>query len=366
MPETIITEGTTKLYVNTGKIDKKLPVFYNPIMKLNRDISILLLKVAPQERVLDLLSASGARAIRIAKETNCKNIVANDHNKKATTLIKKNATHNNVKISIENKDANEVLATSKGWNYIDIDPFGTPNPFLDQAIQHLGRGGILAVTATDTAALSGTYPKACQRKYFAKPLRNHLMHEVGLRILIRKIQLIGAQYDKALQPILCYSNKHYMRVYLKHTGAKQAVDTILTQHHYLYYNKKEQSTRSTPESHEKNIKKNEQEAGPLYIGALHDEKLLHQMQLQEQEDTPTKQLLQQLHEENSITPAFFYDIHQLCKQHKLSVPKTQALREALQTRGHKSAHTHFTDKGLKTTASSKEIVSALKKLQRKH
>ena len=33
-------------------------------------------------------------------------------------------------------------------------------------------------------------------------VRNHMMHELGLRILIRKIQLQGAQFDKALIPCL--------------------------------------------------------------------------------------------------------------------------------------------------------------------
>ncbi|MCU0373510.1 MAG: ATP-binding protein, partial [Ignavibacteria bacterium] len=42
-----------------------------------------------------------------------------------------------------------------GFDYIDIDPFGSPCPFLDAAIKRLSRGGILAVTATDTSALAG-------------------------------------------------------------------------------------------------------------------------------------------------------------------------------------------------------------------
>ena len=48
------------------------------------------------------------------------------------------------------------------------------------------------------------------------------MHETGIRILIRKIQLIGAQYNKALTPIFSYSKEHYFRVFLKCEKGKEA------------------------------------------------------------------------------------------------------------------------------------------------
>ena len=38
------------------------------------------------------------------------------------------------------------------FDYIDIDPFGSPNPFLAAAIGRITRNGIVAVTATDTAS----------------------------------------------------------------------------------------------------------------------------------------------------------------------------------------------------------------------
>ena len=44
-----------------------------------------------------------------------------------------------------------AILHSKGFDYIDLDPFGSPNIFLDSAVKRLGRNGILAVTATDTA-----------------------------------------------------------------------------------------------------------------------------------------------------------------------------------------------------------------------
>src|SRR3989338_1247899 len=173
-------------------------------MKLNRDISILLLQQFPPMNICDLLAGTGIRAIRMAKELKHKSIAANDNNKKAVDLIKKNMGCNKVKFKVYNEDANLFLLSSKGFDYIDVDPFGSSNPFLDAAIKRVSRDGILAVTNTDTAALTGTYQKTCIRKYWAVPKRDYMMHETGLRILIRKVQLIGMQYEKALIPVFSY------------------------------------------------------------------------------------------------------------------------------------------------------------------
>ena len=212
----LIKEGSAEIYIpKEKKISKKLPVFYNPVMKLNRDITMLLLQQFPNLNICDPLAATGVRSIRFAKELKYKSIIANDISKKAFSLIKKNMKLNKVKIEIKNKDANIWLLESKGFDFIDLDVFGSPNFILDSAIRRISRQGILAVTATDTAALPGTYPRATLRKYWATPKKDAMMHKTGLRILIRKIQLIGTQYDKALIPIFSYFKNHYFRVFLK-------------------------------------------------------------------------------------------------------------------------------------------------------
>ena len=55
---------------------------------------------------------------------------------------------------------------------VDIDPFGTPSPFIESAAISAKAGGMLCVTATDTSALCGTYKEPCIRKYNSMPLKN--------------------------------------------------------------------------------------------------------------------------------------------------------------------------------------------------
>src|SRR3989338_7463040 len=238
----IINEGLIKLKIpKAKKISRQMGVFYNPIMSLNRDISILLLNSINKNnmQMSDPLAATGVRSIRFLKElerNKIKKVYINDYSEKSIKLIKNNLTlnkinyNNNKKITIKNEDANLFLLNSTGFDYIDIDPFGSPNFVLDAACKRLARGGIQAVTATDTSALCGTFPKACIRKYWALPKKGPIMHETGLRILIRKIQLIAAQYGKALIPVFSYSKEHYMRVFLKNLKGKEKADGILKLH----------------------------------------------------------------------------------------------------------------------------------------
>src|SRR3989338_6408444 len=233
----MISEGKAILDIKgQSHITRKMPVFYNPLMELNRTVSILLLNAIEDSDIQMAfpLAGSGVRGIRFSKELQkdkIRTLCFNDINPVAVRAIKRNIRINNVKkASVSHMDANLFLLNSKGFDYIDIDPFGSPNDFLDAAVKRLSREGILAVTATDTSALCGTHPKACLRKYWSVPARNDMMHEIGLRFLIRKCQLIGAQYDKALIPIYSYAKEHYMRAFFRCSKGKARVDEILLQH----------------------------------------------------------------------------------------------------------------------------------------
>jgi len=335
-----ITEGKVKIKVYKGKISKKLPVFYNPVMELNRTISVVLLNSINKNnlQIALPLAASGIRGIRFLKELKkgkIKTLEMNDYSSQALRLIKENLKINKIKskkIKLHNSNANIFLLESSGFDYIDIDPFGTPNPFLDAAIIRIARDGILAITATDTSALAGTYINACKRKYFAIPLKNELKHEIGIRILIRKVQLIGAQYEKALTPIFSYSKEHYMRIFFKCEKGKKKVDEIIEKHgHY-------------------------ENSGPMWLGQLWDKKLAEKMYMQEKTD-----FLKIIKNESKIDVFGFYDIHAICKKHKIKqIPSFDVLIERIKKAGYKVSKTHFKPEGLKSTILLPKLLQLMK------
>lgn len=340
-----ITEGQTKLFVPTGKVSKKLPVFYNPVMKLNRDLSILLINSFPMDDMqIGLpLAGSGARGVRLlveSKKGKIRNMHLNDLNPEAIRTIRENLELNHVTADVHQKDANEFLIQSSGFDYIDIDPFGTPNPFLDTAVKRLSRCGILAVTATDTSALCGTYKNVCRRNYWAEPTRTEVMHEAGLRILIRKVQLIGAQYERALTPIFSYAKDHYMRVFFKSKKKKSMVDEIIKQH----------KTVITPSG---------ENAGPLWTGALLDSELVQEMSRINRDEKNIK-FLETLAQESKIGTIFFHDIHAIIKREGFSKnPRKSILIESIRKAGYRASETHFAGTAIKTDMPYDEFLRLL-------
>tara|TARA_Y100000310_G_scaffold324657_1_gene386831 strand:+ start:2040 stop:3086 length:1047 start_codon:yes stop_codon:yes gene_type:complete len=340
-----IQEGSASIYIPKEKnISKKLPVFYNPIMKLNRDISIILLNQFPPLNLVDPLAGSGIRSIRFAKETKNKEIYANDIKPLSVKLIKRNMKLNKVKFNVFNLEATEFMTKPECLSYIDIDPFGTPNPFLDTSIKKIAREGILAITATDTSSLCGTHPSACKRKYWATPNRDSIMKETGLRILIRKIQLIGAQYDKALIPIYSYSDEHYFRVFLHCKKSKTEVDKIIKQHE-LFNN-----------------------TGPLWTGSLWDPVLAKKMYdyalKNELYNTDNKliKILETIKDESKINNIGFFDIHTICKKNKVkTLPKKESVFDKIKKQGYKVTNTHFSPTALRSNISGKDLIKILKK-----
>ncbi len=363
-----LQEGSCCFYASVGKISKDLPVFYNPEMKLNRDIAILLLNSLPDKdlRILDLLAGSGIRSIRILKELptqKIKEVTINDNNTAAVKLIKKNLSLNKLKAKVFNKDANELLIQSTGFDYIDIDPFGSPNPFLDNAIRRLSRNGIFAVTATDTAALSGSFINACKRKYWATPLRNYMMHETGIRILIRKVQLVAAQYDKALVPIFSHSTKHYMRVYFRCAKSKTAVDSILSNHKYLLFCNKCLEIKVHPQNKSVCCKKDMTWAGPVWVGQLWDKKLILSMVKKLNKDNPAiLNLLSIINAESSIQVPYFFSIPGICKNLRKSCPKQEDIFKGVKKKNSKAAQTHFSLDCIRSKIEIKKLKEIIKSL----
>lgn len=357
--ESHFQEGSSAIYAPLGKISKKLPVFYNPDMKLGRDICILLLKSVNLElEIADILAGAGVRSIRLLlelPESQIKSISINDKNPEAIKLIKRNLKLNKIlndKINLHNLDANKFLTDFHGFNYIDIDPFGSPNPFLDSAINRLSRGGILAVTATDTSALAGSHPESCQRKYWAKPLKNELMHEIGMRILMRKIQLIGAQHEKALTPIFCHSTRHYYRAYFSCTKSCTNVDKMLQQHGYLLYCPKCLTRKTSTYNKEFCCKETMDFAGPLWLGKLWDPKLVNNMHVNlPKENKKLAKLITIIKNESQIPTVGFYDTHTLSKKLKKSVPKLKVILEKIKQQKTNAAPTHFAPASIRSNIS---------------
>lgn len=377
----IIKEGNVEIkFPDFDKVSADAPVFYNPKMEFNRDMSILALQTYQKEvnhdiNICDLFGGSGIRGIRYKKEIDgCGEVNINDINPLANEFTRINAEHNNVDIIIDQKEANIELRNNLGkFDVIDIDPFGTPSPFMDSACYNLRRDSLLCVTATDTSCLSGTYKWPCIRKYNAKPYRSDYYHENGIRILTGFVALTLAKYQKYIEVKMSHSTEHYMRIYMKIKKGSKATDKSLKNIGYIGHCKKclhrvvvsgglaRNIPEYCPECGEKLIT-----AGPMWLGPIQNKEFIETMiETSAEKDLNTKEkllkLLNQCKEEANA-PVTFYHLHKMCRLLHVSSPKLDKFIEKMNENGFLAIKTHYDPLGIKSDATSKEILDIIKEL----
>jgi tRNA (guanine26-N2/guanine27-N2)-dimethyltransferase len=336
-------------------------------MALNRDLSSLLLSTRAQDgwSVLDGLAASGARGLRYALESGRDLTVEfNDWNPMAARLIEENCRLNDIEPHVSQRNLAPLLHESV-WHVVDIDPFGSPAPFLDSATRAVRNGGLLGLTATDATALVGVYPNVCRRRYMATPMHNELMHEVALRILVGAAVRHAAKHEVALTPVLAHATDHYYRIMLAvRRGAARADEAL----------KSIGVVRHCPTCDERGMGDEDvcpacgapvRSAGPVWTGPLVDREVSAAM-LSRAGDFPlahaeSPRLLDLLAQE-ADAPALFYDLHELGSRAHVGSPRTEAVLEALREQGHKTWPVHFNRLGVRTTASAKEMLALVREL----
>ena len=346
------TEGLITINaMKADKLSRKNDVFLNEHKRFDRDINIILLNSLgwKNKTYLDLMSASGIRALRIAKETKCfKIILMNDLKKTAFNNLKKNAEKNGVKAEFYNKDAHELLCSlDTGVDYIDVDPFGSSIYFIVEAVKKLSRGGILSITNTDTGALSGTFPKTCLRRYHSKSYLSEFYYESGIRILAKAVIELGSTYDVALVPIFAHATRHYFRIYFKKVKGAKKADDLVKNIAFISYCKKCLERRVGAKEEcgcgEKMII-----IGPLFTGRMYDKKLVKTMKMKgDYEDFFNKVV-----EEADSDAPWFYTTDRISKVYK--IPEVR-MRDV------KYARTHINPKGFKTMENIGSILKSFKK-----
>jgi tRNA (guanine26-N2/guanine27-N2)-dimethyltransferase len=362
----LVNEGKTRFYVNYDKQSKKGPAtknnqaFYNPSMELNRDCSIAVVQwfinnSSKKIEILDGLAASGIRGVRFANELDGDfQIFINDWSEEAYKIIKYNVEKNKKNdIVTFNENLHSVLSNQK-FDYIDIDPFGSPAEYIDSTLRSIKHNGIIAITATDTATLCGVYPKVCLRRYNAYSLHGTVMHETGLRILIGYICHQAGKYDKGIKPILSYSTDHYMRSYLKIIKNVHKANESISQTKIL-----------KPDDIPGYKDKKNEYVGPLWMGSLHIKQALKEIRtISSTKTLNTKNQLIKLIdilEDEADAPVFYYSTNTIASQLKISPPPLSNVFDELKKKGFNAYKTHFDPTGFKTNADYEIIKSIIKK-----
>jgi tRNA (guanine26-N2/guanine27-N2)-dimethyltransferase len=362
----------------------KAPVFYNPVMELNRDIAILASQayhrmVNREISICEPLTSSGIRGVRFAAEVHgVKKVVISDINERAFKLAKHNVRINGLEecITVKHKDGNCLLschgAPRKRFDIVDVDPFGSPVPYLDSAIRAMRNKGLLAATATDLAPLCGVHAKACVRKYGGKPLRTEYCHELAIRLLAGCIATLAAKHDIGIRVVFSHSTDHYIRVYAEIAyGAKKADESIKNLGYVLHcfncFHREamqspfNQRVEKCPECGSKMDC-----AGPLWLGKIFDKQFCEVMAQENMHVAFRNSVkiakLMALAREEAEAPATYYVIDKISNKLSLPVPSVAAMLRILHDEGFQAFPTHFNSRGIRTDASALVLQNLLQKI----
>ncbi|MHA2107537.1 MAG: hypothetical protein ACW99R_07550 [Candidatus Hodarchaeales archaeon] len=384
-----IIEGGKDYYVPSPIIDSTVPrksddVFFNPHQKINRDLSVLVLRTyAKIENKNDIVICEpfggvGVRTCRYAVEVPSSTIYYNDVNPKAFRI----AMHNfsllpkleRNKVSTYNKEftdfLNSLYLDQPIMDFVDIDPYGTPIPFVHRSLKFVTLQGLLAFTATDLASLSGLYPRAMYAKYGIGIFEDRIgnVHELAARSLITGIQRIGLNQNQSLIPVFTFYYRHFIRTFMIRV---RGVDRVLDQTGFLCRCQKCSTIFQTPLTPKEILcsfcESNQiLKVGPLYLGKLHKDTYLSSLKdephIKAINDTKIiLKIINLINEENKLNVPWSYDLPTVAKLVSKPIPPMDFIIEKLSEIGYKCYNTHYSGVSLKTDAKFSDLCSIIRK-----
>jgi len=355
-------------------------VFYNAKMSLNRDLAILFASSHfpgyRQLRVCDPMTGSGVRAVRYVLETpNVLSVLASDTESGTVEAAQATARLNGAEknIGVVESDANVLLANhvNERFDLVDLDPFGSPAPFFENALRATLDGGVIAATATDMGPLTGARTSACVRKYGIRPVRSEFEKEMAVRILAACICMTAGRLKLGVEIAFSHASDHYARIYARVSKGTDMANLSMRSLGLVEYcpGCLRRVVRDKLESIQtwcEDCSGKTRIGGPVWLGPIWDEPTVKHMiertpLLQSSRMSEVQTILTCISEEQSA-PAFHYTTSAFSRRLFLKPPAVSRALNALQAAGFAATRTHFNPTGFRTDAPCKEITSILRAL----
>ena len=329
-------------------------MFYNPAMAGDRDLAVAFVRGLPSRTGAsrtgwEMTAATGVRGLRLLHETRAFHAFDfTEANPEAFRVLLENVGRFPGARAIPG-DAREVPPGAP-FDYVDLDPYGSPAPFVPTALGSVVPGGVLAVTATDMMVLAGAQPAACLRRYGARAVRGRLGPEGGLRILLAFLAREARSLGRSIRPLLAYSRDHYVRAYLEVQNGTEGlvpVDII------------------DPDRWDGPPVGDRGPYGPLWLGPLFDAELVAAMKVPAGAARPSEvgRFLDRLREEVRVDRPFYFEANVLAHRlHLRAPPGLEAVTEGLHALGFRVARTHARPEAFRTDAPRAEVEELLRRL----
>ena len=315
-------------------------------MAADRDLAVAVVRAWAAGRTdlrgWELHGATGVRGLRLVHETGAfRELLLTDSHPAAVGALSANARPWPA-VRVRAADARDRPPEAP-FDYVDVDPYGSPLPFLETALGAVVDHGRLAVTATDLMVLAGAQAEACRRRYGARPVRGRLGPEGGLRILLATAARTAGALGRSIRPVLAYSRAHTVRAYLEVGAASEFPDRT---------EELDAATWRGPPLGDGGP------FGPLWTGPLFDPALVDRLEVPAGAARPREvaYLLDRFRAEARVDVPFYYEPNGIARRLGLAAPTPlAAYAEELGVAGFRCARTHARPEGFRTDAPRERV-----------
>ena len=371
-----VVEGETVLAVPgaslSGAVPPRRPAFFNPRAARTRDLTVRACRAhldtfAGPCTYLDAMAGTGARGIRMAREAGFEEVCVNDTNPDAMWFARQSAALNGLdSVRFSEHEACRFLgdhsARGERGSVVDLDPFGSPAPYIDCAIRATMYGGMLAVTATDLQVLGGLHNEACRRIYGGVPAKTCYGAETAVRLVLGCISSVAGRLGKGIWPLYAESHMHYYRVYVRLLSSPGGCGLGYLLHCHSCGHRR---ASADVESRCPLCGEAVRSAGPLWTECLFDAGFLDKMILWDQGIAPGgsyRDMLERCRSEAEM-PAAFYTLDEISSRIKSGPPPMREMLGGLLDAGFAASPTSFSPTGFRTDANIRSISDIARSLK---
>nr|KAF6414674.1 tRNA methyltransferase 1 like [Molossus molossus] len=260
----ILKEADTDVQVCPNySVPQKTDSYFNPKMKLNRQLIFCTLAALAEERkpleCLDAFGATGIMGLQWAKHLgNAVKVTINDLNENSVTLIQENCHLNKLKVVVDSKEKEEsgdileegeeklgnikvtkmdanVLMHLRSFDFIHLDPFGTSVNYLDSAFRNIRNLGIVSVTSTDISSLYAKAQHVARRHYGCNIVRTEYYKELAARIVVAAVARAAARCNKGIEVLFAVALEHFVLVVVRVLRGPTSADETAKKIQYLIH-----------------------------------------------------------------------------------------------------------------------------------
>ncbi len=196
--------------------------FYNPKAEVARGLGILAARVARPLSIFETFAGGGTRTLLYAKYVRPETHHVNEGHRGFLCELLHNYLENNLptdglRITVSDflTDGQRFVCEGFRYDWVDLDPFGSPSPFLSTALSLVRPGGYAYITSTDTATLSGKRKGDDVRLYGValRPWKTYA--EMGARALVYSVWNTASALNLSVSPVFVYYEGYAYRLLVR-------------------------------------------------------------------------------------------------------------------------------------------------------